>query len=182
MSERISGFINPVGWGESNKNGFIEFFKSRLSYDENTGVFMWLNNENVYIGVRGRVAGGVKGHGYIEVKILGKNYKCHRLAWLFVHGVFPNGEIDHIDSDKTNNRISNLRDISHALNVQNLTKPRKDNKSGYLGVSWNKKSSKWEAQISKNKIVHRLGCFDDPSQAHEVYLAAKRKMHEACTI
>jgi len=87
-----------------------------LTYDPYTGLFTWL--VDAYSNkVKGKIAGSIK-EGYINISIDRKLYRAHRLAWLYVNGVFPS-EIDHINRVKSDNRICNLREVSRSENCQN---------------------------------------------------------------
>jgi hypothetical protein len=153
--------------------------KELIDYDSESGVFTRKTSYNRY--KKGEKIGFKNTGGYIEAGVDKKYYGLHRLAWLYVHGVLPE-IIDHINGDKTDNRIINLRSANRKINSENLVKPRKDNASGYLGVNFHKASKKWVAQISVNKKKKHLGCFDSPEKARDVYLLAKRNLHEGCTI
>lgn len=148
-----------------------------LSYDPTTGVFTW----RVKVS-RKTVVGGVAGsrmpQGYVVVQFYGVRQYAHRLAWCYVYGSWPTGVVDHINGTKDDNRIENLRDVTQRANTQNSTAPRRGNP--YLGVS--KKRNKWLAQISDHGKHVRVGLFNTPEEAHAAYVAAKRKLHEGCTI
>jgi len=115
-----------------------------------------------------------------QISILGKLYCAHRLAWLYVHGKWPDRHIDHINGKPDDNRISNLRDVSVSVNMQNRTRAQSNNKSGLLGVS--KVQNGWTATIGKNKKRIHLGTFPSPELASSVYIKAKRYLHEGCAI
>lgn len=154
-----------------------------LHYDQLTGVFTWLQRTSNRIKV-GDVAGSIDSNRYRVIVIDGKHHGAHRLAWLYVNGVWPNGEIDHEDGCRDNNRWKNLRDGTKMFNLENQRGPHRDTTSGYLGVSWNTQRDKWKATIwdrSRGRQKH-LGFFDDPKVAHEAYVAAKRLMHEGNTL
>lgn len=153
--------------------------KEFLEYDEITGVFRWKKTKSSS-AVAGNVAGTPNSNGHLQVVVDGRAYFLHRLAWLYVHGRFPESNIDHINGNPADNRIVNLREASQAMNMQNLRRAQKNNKSGYLGVS--PARNKWRARIDVNGDRISLGVFEDPAQAYEAYLAAKRKMHDGCTI
>lgn len=120
--------------------------------------------------------------GYRRVSLFSQRYLAHRLAWFYVHGVWPIKHIDHMNGDKGDNRIRNLREADDQLNLENFRNHRVDNKVGLLGVHLHKQSNRWRARIQVyGKSVH-LGLFDTPELAHGAYLIAKRKLHEGCTI
>lgn len=157
-----------------------ERLKEVLHYDHDTGVFTWITK----IGTRvksGDNAGCNDGKGYLSIMIDYKNYRCHRLAWLYVYGVLPSGKIDHRDTIRNHNWISNLRDVTHVVNLQNQKKCHKHNATGFLGVSL-LKSGKYASQIKVKGNVKYLGTFTTPEEAHKVYVEAKRIYHEGCTI
>jgi len=112
------------------------------------------------------------------VKLGRKQYRGNRLAWFLVHGEWPDGEVDHINGDRLDNRISNLRVVDRAGNSQNQRRAHFDNRScGLLGVTWNKQHRRWQAKLQARKVRHHLGYFDDPQSAHEAYLKAKSALH-----
>lgn len=141
--------------------------KEHLNYDEETGNFTRKKICSNYIKV-GQVAGSINDSGYIIICLLGKRYRAHHLAWLYMYGKFPEKHIDHKDLNKTNNKISNLREASKRDNALNTTK-RIDNKSGYKGVSWNKNHSKWVAKTKLNGKYITLGLFHDLLEAAKAY-------------
>lgn len=100
----------------------------------------------------------------MSIKIDLKLYQAHRLAWLYVYGSFPSGEIDHINGIKLDNSIVNLRDVNHSINMKN-TKRRKDNKSGYSGVNFRRGLYVARVQIDKKRVF--LGNFDNAIDAHK---------------
>ncbi len=157
-----------------------EQLKTTLDYDVETGVFTWKIRPSKAVKA-GDVAGCVeKRIGYITIGIAGRIYKAHRLAWLYTHGEWPKGLIDHINGNKADNRICNLRDVFADGNSQNVRKPNVRNKSGFMGVIWFQ--NKWRASMSVNGKSKWLGDYSTPEEAHQVYLEAKRKYHAACTI
>ena len=128
----------------------------------------------------GDVAGTTSRGNYVCVKIDGRPYKAHRLVWLYVHGRWPEEEIDHINGVPTDNRLGNLREASRRTNVENKRSGRSDNKGGLLGVSAH--GNKYLAQIQVNGEKRHIGCFATPSEAHDAYLTAKRRLHDGCTV
>jgi hypothetical protein len=154
----------------------IETLQCLLDYDLETGIFRWRVQpcNRIKAGV---VAGTVNHDGYIRIKINGTLFMAHRLAWLHTHGTWPLQQIDHINGDKADNRIRNLRDVSRSVNMQNQVRAQKDNTSGLRGVSWHKDKKRWEACISVNGQNEYLGSFDTTEAAHAAYLSAKLRLH-----
>lgn len=155
---------------------------SILSFNQTTGVFVRLNT----VGRCGRWRAGEQvGHtskiGYIQIHINGKSYLAHRLAWFYVYGVWPKNILDHINGIKSDNRIENLRECNHALNMQNIRTSHKDNSTSLLGVK-KLPGGRFQARIYVNKKELNLGVFDTAQEAHRVYLSAKRQLHEFCTV
>ena len=155
-----------------------ERLRELLNYDPETGVFTWRVSRRA-TARPGSVAGTITPKGYRAIWI-GANYRAHRLAWLYVHGEWPSGEIDHIDGNRANNAIANLRDVSTSFNHENLRKARSDSRHGFLGVS--PMGKRWKARITVRGKFQHLGIYDTPEEAHAVYLEAKRRLHAGCTI
>lgn len=155
--------------------------RNLLSYDPETGLFTRLvvTCNKVKIG---DIAGSLHYSGYIHIRVLGVIQNAQRLAWLYMTGSFPNGEIDHINGNRSDNRLSNLRDVSKSVNLQNQRKAQSSNKAKLLGVDYRKNLKKWVAQIQINGVKHYLGTFSTPELAHAAYTKAKREIHEGCTI
>ena len=128
----------------------------------------------------GDVAGCLRNDGYTTIKIDGRIHRAHRLAWLHVHGEWPNDQLDHINGSRSDNRLANLRAASHSENQHNQRKPRSDNKSGFLGVFPYR--GKFRAMIRIDGKQRSLGDFSTPEAAHEAYLKAKRALHPFGTI
>lgn len=146
-----------------------------LAYDPATGVLRWKVSNNNRIKV-GSVAGSVNGQGYIEVKVLSKQYQAHRLAWLLSTGDWPSQHLDHKNGQRDDNRIGNLRECRRAENMQNMCK-YSNNTSGVLGVGFDKTNGKWRARIMVNgKNVH-IGYFETLEEASAARAAAKQKYH-----
>jgi hypothetical protein len=154
--------------------------REMLSYDAETGVFRWIAKASRNT-VLGEVAGCFTPGERIRIRVDGASYKAHRLAWLHVMGAWPTGVIDHINGDFRDNRFANLRDVSEAVNHQNMRKPHADNSTGFLGVS-RCSDGKYSAQICVGRKNRKIAKFDKPEAAHAAYLAAKRELHEGCTI
>lgn len=166
---------------DSAKIRTAEEAKSFLDYDSQSGLFRWTNDVGYKIK-RGQEAGSVTSQGYIAIIVRGISYKAHRIAWLITYGAWPVCPIDHINGERSDNRIANLREATLSSNAQNQRDPHKNNKSGFLGVCWHKENKRWLASIRvSNKTVH-IGYFDTPEQAHLAYVERKRELHPACTI
>jgi len=160
-----------------NQMTHIEAMKQALEaleYDKETGEFWW--NEKATPKMRGKKAGNQLKRGHIQIKVGGDVYYAHRLAWFFVYGELPTKLIDHIDCNPANNRISNLREATDSINQQNKINARKDNKSGFLGVS--QRSDGYQACIRANGKKKYLGLFRTAELAHQAYLTAKKQFHE----
>jgi hypothetical protein len=149
-----------------------EYIKSILDYDLDTGIFTWKVNKSQKTKI-GDVAGWLY-NGYREIEINNKKYKAHRLAWLYVNGEIPKNLIDHIDGNRSNNKISNLREATYQENSENYKTP-KTNKSGIKNVSWYKSLNKWVVSISIKNIKKTIGYFDDLEFAELVAIEARNK-------
>lgn len=155
--------------------------QSLLRYDAETGRFTWLVSPRYGINA-GDEAGFVdSSNGYRKIRIDGTRYGAHQLAWLYATGRWPEHEIDHINGERADNRFANLRDVPRQINAQNQRRARRDSKySGLLGVTFY--NGRWVAQIGHCKQVIRLGRFRSKDEAHAAYVAAKRQLHEGCTL
>ena len=173
--------FNFLCYNESMKDLSILRLREVLNYDPVTGIFTWKTRIADRIKI-GDVAGTVYGLGYRLIRIDGQQYHAHRLAWLYMTGAWPVHGIDHINGERDQNQFINLRDVPPQYNAQNKRRPAKNNVSGYLGVSWYSRGKCWRAGIRVNGKGYHLGYFNDPAKAHQVYLAAKREQHQACTI
>ena len=148
------------------------YLRSILHYDPETGIFTRKVGSANQVKV-GDAAGCPDGHGYLQIRVQSRLYKSHRLAWLHFHGVWPKDQIDHINRIRTDNRIANLREVSHKQNGQNRSN-RSDNKSGHPGVSWHKLTSKWRACIKHNQKLIHLGLFATIEEAISARKAAEK--------
>lgn len=156
-----------------------ERLKELVSYDQNSGDFIRLKCR--YKSLIGTKIAGTNTHGWIYILLDGKKYPAHHLAWLYCYGEFPSPMIDHIDGNGLNNRISNLRQATKSINMQNIRKPYAG-KDLPLGVT-KKSKYKYRAQIrpENGKNIY-IGSYNTPEEAHEAYLQAKRALHRGCTI
>ncbi len=140
-----------------------------LHYDPETGVFTWVVRRGC--AQPGDVAGCPDQKGYLKLMIDGKFYYCHRLAWYWVHGVWPVHMIDHIDTVKSHNWIANLRDVPRSINQQNRRTALSNSKTGMLGASPD--ADGFVARISGVNV----GRFKTAQEAHDAYIEAKRRLH-----
>ncbi len=145
-----------------------------LNYDATTGVFTWRTKTSRKVIV-GREAGTLKPKGYLSIRIDGKPYYAHRLAWCHVYGSWPDDEIDHINGIRHDNRISNLRQASRKQNMENRVQPI--GASGYRGVCWLEANQKWRASIVHNGKNIYLGLFDTAEEAAAMYSDAAAFFH-----
>lgn len=134
-----------------------------LDYDAETGEF---RNRRT-----GKQIGWVDRYGYRVISVAGCKRFAHRLAWLYVLGEWPSGEIDHINGDPLDNRLANLRLATRSQNLAN-TKLLPSNTSGFKGVSFSKKLHRWRASICINQQRKHLGFFNSPEAAHAAYVSA----------
>lgn len=152
-----------------------ERLKQVLHYDHETGVFTWLVKSAKNIKA-GDAAGCFASYGYRRIKINRVMYRAHRIAWLYVYGAFPAAGIDHINGNKADNRLANLREANQAENNQNR-KSHRNGSSKYLGVCWSKTAKKWRAKIQANRKSYHLGYFVAEEGAHAAYCEAKLEHH-----
>lgn len=148
-------------------NVSVEELKRHYSYDPETGIISRRTTPDNRRVLAGDALGRVDGKGYIRISVLGKGYvRAHRLAWALHYGEWPDGILDHIDMDKTNNRISNLRRVSHTVNCLNAP-VRTSNSSGVTGVSFRLRRGKWHARINIGGRKVNLGYYDTLEEARE---------------
>lgn len=147
----------------------IELVRDLLNYNPSTGIFTWANPlQKARIS---RLAGWTnKENGYHFLRIDGYIYAGQRIAWLYINGTEPKGEIDHINGNRTDNRISNLRDVTQQQNCQNSTKAKGFGKYPYL--------KKFKAYIAINGKQKHLGYFSKEEDARAAYLKAKKELME----
>jgi len=149
----------------------VEYIREVLNYDKANGVFTWAKPVSRRIKV-GSIAGSIGGSGYRYISIKSRLISAHRLAWFYVHGVWPKC-LDHINGKTDDNRLVNLRDGTVSQNQANAKK-RKDSTSGFKGVY--RVNSKWASSIQCQKKAHFLGCFETPEAAHAAYVAASKRL------
>jgi hypothetical protein len=148
--------------------------KEVLRYYPESGIFRWRATGT---GRRkNKIAGYKNSRGYIRIWIDGEKHYAHRLAFLYEHGYFPENDIDHIDGNPSNNKIKNLREVSRQCNLRN-TGNRINNTSGVKGVSWDKPTNKWRAQIQANRKNKKLGRYKNFDNAVIARYKAEKELN-----
>jgi hypothetical protein len=157
-----------------------EVLKSILHYNPETGIFTWINKVGRTAFLNGKVAGCVKkDSGYIVIRINYILYRAHRLAWIYTYGDTIFNDIDHIDGNRANNAINNLRECTMSQNICN-SKLRVDNTSNIKGVSFAKNINKWHAYINeKGQKRINIGYFSSKEDAAFAISEAREKYHGA---
>jgi hypothetical protein len=163
-----------------------------FEYDAITGLLTWRCDRRTATGYftarAGQAVGSLDQKGYLVCffqpprSARPRNYFVHRIVWLMQTGQWPAMEVDHRNGIKNDNRWDNLRHASDLLNSQNRRRANKNNAVGLLGVTLVRKTGKFASRIGHEGRIVALGTFDTATQAHEVYLAAKRRLHEGGTL
>jgi hypothetical protein len=144
----------------------LKRLKEVLRYEYETGLFYWLISTGRVS--KDQIAGSTKDSGYILIRIDGIRYPAHRLAWFYCFEEGPIDLIDHIDRNRSNNKLDNLREATMSENMRN-TDLAPTNSSGFRGVSYVKSNGKFLAQIKINGINTNLGHYTTPEEASIVY-------------
>lgn len=160
-----------------------EFLRSSLTYDPETGLFRWKSRDDCNpqwnAQFAGKIAGMVNDKGRIHIGItidgVTKKFYAHRLAFIYMTGSCPD-QVDHRDGHPGNNIWDNLRPATQTQNMQNRT-IHANNTSGFKGVSWDRASGKWLAQIRINNRNKNLGRFASAQEAHAAYCSAADTYH-----
>jgi hypothetical protein len=164
--------MNPIAEAKRWKNELKQAKRDCLIFDHETGIVT-----RTY--TKGRIrndVGHVNGNGYKIIRVDKKMYQLHRLIWEDAHGPIAEGLcIDHIDGDKLNNRLSNLRLVTHKQNMENLHKANKTNQCGVKGVGAYR--GKYRARIRSNNQPYELGIFATIELAQQAYIMAARRLH-----
>lgn len=146
-----------------------------LDYCPDTGQFTW----KIHVANRkaGTAAGSRHNEGYVSIKVDGKQFLAHRLAWLHVHGSWPSTKLDHKNRNRADNRLENLRPASNNQNSYNAATPR-TNTSGTKGVHWHAPYGKWVARVRAEGREIFLGAFKDKADAVKIVEAARNEFHK----
>lgn len=179
LAERLQAILDSQR-PKRYKNLSAEYLKSVLHYDPDTGIFTWLQNKQK--SLVGKIAGSVSVTGYIRIMVRAHEYRAHRLAWFYTYVAWPSIDVDHINGIRSDNRICNLREATLEHNAQNLKRPRKQNKSGFLGVKPTKNGERFMAHLAYGGKNYYLGTFDTAEQAHATYVEQKRLHHPGNTL
>jgi hypothetical protein len=162
----------------TNKEALLpyELAHSLLEYNPDTGLLSWKVTKGPR-ALKGGVAGSKHSSGYVQIGINKVQFLVHRVTWLLFYKEWPSTLLDHIDGDKTNNRIANLRPCNTSQNKQNIGL-NKNNSSGYKGVHFDNTHGKYKAQIQTLEGNRKhLGLFSTPEEASEVYNRAAKELH-----
>lgn len=148
----------------------VERLREVLDYEPETGVFRWRVNKRANASA-GSVAGTAHNSGYWRIRIDRRGYLAQQLAWMHFYGRWPDKQLDHIDTNKHNNRIANLREATPTQNLGNRPM-RRDNVSGVKGVTWHPRDQRWRAQITINGRVKYISQHRRIEDAAEAYRRA----------
>lgn len=152
-----------------------EQLKELVNYDQNTGIFTWKKPITNKVKI-GAIVGNLHNRGYIEMRVGKTRSLAHRLAWLYIYGFIPK-LIDHINGNKQDNRICNLREATYQTNLYN-SKIRSDNKSGVRCVSWDKKRNSWEVRLKVDGKLKHYGNYKDLNDAKQIAEKIRREHHK----
>ncbi len=147
--------------------------EQQISYNPETGEFHRLV-ARPHAPIGSRADAKLDTHGYRMVRVGGKEYRAHRLAWFMTHGAWPPADLDHINHIRSDNRLSNLREATRSENLGN-SRMASNNTSGFKGVHLHKASGRWQAYITFNYKRQSLGYFNSPQAAAAAYLEAAKK-------
>lgn len=166
-----------------------EVLRQLLSYDPETGKLFWkerprgaFTSQRACSTWNAQRAGkealcNLDSDGYRQGGILGRMYKAHRVIWAMVYGAWPVSQVDHINCDKSDNRLCNLRAATNAQNRRNVG-PNVNNSTGLKGVCWDKSKGKWKAHITVDGVKKHLGLFSDSAEASAAYRQAADRLHQ----
>lgn len=170
--------IQGVGIGKLNGGKTMlkfEHVNELLEYEPETGVLRWIKSPNKRVAI-GSKAGSISSFGYIKLKIDKKEYFAHRIAWLLYYKEWPSGQIDHIDNNRKNNAISNLRDCTASQNQRNQ-KRRKSNSTGIKGVYWDANLNKWKVQVRGDGRIQYGGHYKSIQAAELAAIELRNRLH-----
>lgn len=149
----------------------IKALIERLDYVD--GKLFWKIPPKNHPSLLGKEAGSIDSHGYKQIHHAGKNIFTHHIVWLMFNNDMPE-QIDHIDRNRFNNNIENLRPATNTTNQHN-TGIRKDNTSGHTGITFKKETNKWNVRIQTNGKRQNIGTYNNLTEAINAYKIAKGK-------
>lgn len=158
------------------ESSLLERAASVLSYNPSTGEFSWKQKPHPKCRVTVGSKAGCVSRGYLAIRIDGRTYHAHRLAWLLTHGEMPVHQIDHANRNRMDNRISNLRQATNQQNQFNRSLAVNNN-SGCTGVHFHKKSGKWQARVKHMKKTISLGLYSKLEDAIAARVSGQRKYY-----
>lgn len=163
---------------KNDQNLDFNFVSDLVEYDSETGNLFW-KKDVARTAKKGSIAGIQRSDGYRRLKVGGRSVYAHRISWMLFYGVACDKEIDHINGDRSDNRIENLRECSKLQNSQNRRIGFRNN-SGYVGVSFYKPNGKWQARTTINRKRISVGYFNNAYDANRARLEVKKKYHSFC--
>ena len=182
MSVRLVGRFCSwrLSWGSFRTSKGLDYMLTKeqaekfVAYDQDSGVLTW-KYDNKYHKI-GDVAGHNNGSGYLSIRLNGRPYLVHRVAWLLMMGKFPDGQLDHKNLDKEDNRWSNLRGATPTLNQAN-TEKRSNNTSGFKCVYWDNRYCKWRVRMWIGNHFRSMGSYISKHEAHAAYCEVAQRVY-----
>lgn len=148
-----------------------------LDYDADTGDFRWRVTRSNRVKA-GAIAGTVKRDGYVQICIDSRPIAGHRLAWLYVFGEWPIEELDHLNGNRSDNRLANLRDVARGVNAQNRQGAMSNSSCGVLGVSWRACYKHWRVSVVIYGVQREIGTFKSLDDARNASINARREHYK----
>lgn len=158
----------------------LEYAKQHLTYELDNGKLLWLRIPKMCNGKRyaiGSEVGSIHNSGYRVLTLMGKKLQAHRVIWAIHYNSWPNGEIDHIDGDRLNNKLSNLRVVTRSQNMFNA-KTKQNSSSGIKNVQWDNSSQSWRVRVRVNGKRYHVGRFTEIEKAAEAAKEFMLKSHK----
>jgi hypothetical protein len=155
----------------------------KIFYFDSSGTLFYKKDSGIWGRVKaGTIAGGKTHQGYLDVRLKQRCFRVHHIIWALHHGKWPEKMMDHINGNRSDNRIENLREVSDRINAENKHIHQRNNKNGHLGVFYRSSRKRFVATIVVTGKKHWLGSFKTAPEAHAAYITAKRLLHEGCSI
>lgn len=147
-----------------DKEVILKYLNKNIEYNKKTGILFW--KKKIGRGLANQKCGNIGSDGYVRLGIMNKSYKLHRIIWLLENNSWPEKELDHLDGNKNNNKIENLRDVSKRVNLCNFEIHRKGKQAG---VVFDKKKKLYRSRINYNKTQIYLGRYKQKEKAVYIY-------------